>query len=178
MPKLRTLPLSCRVFIRMPKAATAPTPSRSVSLCSAPFLPCPPSLGASHLPFPSAPSFTPSPVADPAACLPIFTLVFGGLCVFGRRGRPQLFSLQICLPTCYRASRPQPDAGHACVPPSQRVTVPSQRQQAHLPLLPFGISFKTFVPQAPVRWRLEVTAGHPRSCTDPGTTQWCLDRPP
>lgn len=102
----------------MPKAATAPTPSRSVSLCSAPFLPCPPSLGASHLPFPSAPSFTPSPVADPAACLPIFTLVFGGLCVFGRRGRPHLFSL----PTCYRDRRPQFAAGHAraAVPASHR----------------------------------------------------------
>ena len=118
VPKLRTLPLSCRVFIRMPKAATAPTPSRSVSQCSAPFLPCPPSLGASHLPFPSAPSFTPSPVADPAARLPIFTLVFGGLCVFGRRGRPHLFSL----PTCYRDRRPQFAAGHA------RATVPASHR--------------------------------------------------
>ena len=114
----------------MPKAATAPTPSRSVSQCSAPFLPCPPSLGASHLPFPSAPSFTPSPVADPAARLPIFTLVFGGLCFWPQRSPSPLLSANL-LPRQAPPVRRWARARH------RSSESPSPRQQAHLLLLTF-----------------------------------------
>ena len=72
---------------------------------------------------------------------------------------------------------PSPTLGtRACHRPSESPYRPNDRKRTcRYSLLE---SFKTFVRQVPVRWHLEVTAGHPRSCTDPCSTQWCLDRPP
>ena len=112
----------------MPKAATAPTPSRSVSQCSAPVLPCPPSLGASHLPFPSAPSFTPSPVADPAAHL--HSGVWRVVCFWPQRSPSPLLSANL-LPRQAPPVRRWARARH------RSSESPSPRQQAHLLLLTF-----------------------------------------
>ena len=65
----------------------------------------------------------------------------------------------------------------ATVPASHR-TVPLANDSKRTCCYSHLESFRTFVPQVPVRWHLEVIAGHPCSCTDPGSTQWCLDRPP